>query len=514
MCRNFRKSTQWIFATLLALFMCGAAFAQYDTGSIAGTVFDEQGAIVSEADVSLTNIDTGRTFDVKSNGEGGFVFSALPAGVYRVEAAKTGFSKGIEDRVVLHASEVVRADVNLKVGAFTQEVTVQAQTTTVNTETSDLGLTVESKRVEELPLNGRDFTNLIALVPGSVISAPLFQTSLGGFDTSIIGTAVLLDGADATRIDTNSITTDLGRQQSRVTRASVDSIQEFTVIQGTYSAEYGRSVGNIINVITKSGTNEIHGDVFEFFRNDALDAKNYFAAPDSSTPLRLNQFGGNLGGPIKKDKLFFFANYEGVRQHVTTSTQYDVLNAANRALFVASMQPVVNAIPIGNAGPDPANPAAFDLLDANLLNTLREDTGAIKVDWTPSSRNSFSVRYNINDSDTQTQFGPATGQLAPDFARTQFTKLNWTWNVSPTLLNQAGFAINKESVNDSGGGGGFPGIQCFFCDFGVAPGPAFFSQFSPQTSFQFLDTVTKTAGRHTITAGLDFRWNRSDRALQ
>ncbi|MGA8406992.1 MAG: TonB-dependent receptor [Candidatus Acidiferrales bacterium] len=508
------RITQWMMVAVAALLLSSAAFAQYDTGSIAGTVLDEQGAAVAGASVTLTNVGTGRTFQATANDEGNFVFSALPAGVYRVEAEKTGFSKGVDEGVTLHASEVIRADVKLKVGSFTQQVTVQAQTTAINTETSDLGLTIESKRVSDLPLNGRDFTDLIALVPGSVISAPLFQTSLGGFDTSIIGTSVLLDGADATRIDTNSITTDLGRQQSRVTRASVDSIEEFTVVQGTYSAEYGRSVGNIVNVITKSGTNDLHGDVFEFFRNDALDSRNYFAAPGSPTPLHLNQFGGNVGGPIKKDKLFFFTNYEGVRQEVTNSVQYDVLNAANRALFVPAMQPVVNAIPTGNAGPDPTNPSVFDLYDANLRDTLREDTGSIKVDWTPSSRNSFYVRYNINDSNTQTTYGPAAGQLAPDYARTQFTKLNWTFNVSPTFLNQAGFAINSESVDDFGGGGGFPGIQCFFCDFGVAPGPAFFSQYSPQTSFQFLDTMTKTAGRHTISAGADFRWNRSDRELQ
>src|SRR5271156_1439223 len=298
-----QKMLQFLTILLAALFLCGPAFSQYDTGSIAGTVLDEQGGVVAGATVKVTNTATGRVYEVTTDDEGRFVASALPAGIYRVEAGKAGFSTGVDEGVTLHANEVIRSNVRLKIGSVNQQVTVQAQTTTVNTETSDLGLTVESKRVSDLPLNGRDFTNLIALVPGSVISAPLFQTSLGGFDTSIIGTNVLLDGADATRIDTNSITTDLGRQQSRVTRASVDSIAEFTVIQGTYSAEYGRSVGNLINVITKSGTNELHGGVFEFFRNDALDARNFFAVPGSAAPLRLNQFGGNTGGPIVKDKL-------------------------------------------------------------------------------------------------------------------------------------------------------------------------------------------------------------------
>jgi carboxypeptidase family protein/TonB-dependent receptor-like protein len=514
-----QKMLQFLTILLAALFLCGPAFSQYDTGSIAGTVLDEQGGVVAGATVKVTNTATGRVYEVTTDDEGRFVASALPAGIYRVEAGKAGFSTGVDEGVTLHANEVIRSNVRLKIGSVNQQVTVQAQTTTVNTETSDLGLTVESKRVSDLPLNGRDFTNLIALVPGSVISAPLFQTSLGGFDTSIIGTNVLLDGADATRIDTNSITTDLGRQQSRVTRASVDSIAEFTVIQGTYSAEYGRSVGNLINVITKSGTNELHGGVFEFFRNDALDARNFFAVPGSAAPLRLNQFGGNTGGPIVKDKLFFFVNYEGVRQDVTNSQQFHVLNNADRALFVASMAPVVAALPpandadpliLANGQPSPD----FDLFNANLRNTLREDTGSIKIDWNANSKNAVSFRYNINDSNTSTEYGPSEFQTAPDNARTQFTKLSWTYTISPTLLNQAGFAINKEDVNDFGGGGGFPLLSCFFCDFGDAPGPDLFSQISPQTSFQALDNLTKTIGRHTITSGIDFRWNRSDRELQ
>jgi hypothetical protein len=182
-----------------------------------------------------------------------------------------------------------------------------------------------------------------------VTTGDLGQTSLGGYETFLAGVNILLDGADATRIDSQATSTQLGRQASRISRSSVDSIEEFKVMSSTYSAEYGRSYGDIVNVITKSGGNDLHGELFEFFRNDAFDALNYFAT--QNTPLRLNQFGGNLSGPIIKDKLFFFVNYEGVRQIVHAPTgigPFVVLTAAARAAAVPDMVPVVNALPLPN----------------------------------------------------------------------------------------------------------------------------------------------------------------------
>jgi len=514
MSRRFRQKLHFVIAMFtLVLLASATALAQYDTGTIAGTVRDKSGALIGKAEVKLLNTGTGRELHAASGSNGEYAFPSLPVGHYSITVSMSGFGTAVVSDIVLNAAETRSIDVVLQVGQISQQVTVTAEQASVDTLTSDLNLSVGSKRVSDLPLNGRDFTSLIALVPGSVVSAPLFQTSLSGFDTSIIGTSVLLDGADATRIDTNSITTQLGRQESRITRASVDSIEEFSVLQGNYSAEYGRSVGNIVSVITKSGTNQYHGDLFDYFRNDYLDARNYFAVPGSPAPFRLNQFGGNLGGPLAKDKLFFFVNYEGVRQDITNSERFNVLNDTQRALFVPSMAPVVAAIPRGNGGPVPGS-TIFDYYYANLRNTLREDTGSVRVDYNYSAKHTFTARYNINDSNTQTQYAPADGQTAPNNARSQFAKLSWSYVISPTLLNQAGFAMNKEDVNDFGGGGGFPLLSCFLCDFGVAPGPDLFSQISPQTSYQALDTVTKTAGRHTIHFGADIRWNLSDRELQ
>ncbi len=505
-----------IFLALLILSLAGVATAQLDTGSIQGTVRDTTGAAVPNASVVVVNEGTLQAYRTKSNGSGEYNVPSLPVGSYRVSATYQGFGTSNVLGVALNASEQHRADVVLRPGADTQSVTVTANQAQVNTLSADLGTTIDADRIANLPLNGRDFADLLALVPGSVTSGQFGQTSLGGAETSFAGVNILLDGADATRIDTNATSMQLGRGSARITRASVDSIAEFHVLQGNFSAEYGRSIGDVVNVITKSGTNNLHGEAFEFFRNDALDSQNYFSTPGSKTPLRLNQFGGNIGGPVIKSKLFFFANYEGVRQTVTNTRIYDVLNAAERAKFVPALKPVVAAIPVGNLGPDPLDAAhKFDLFSANNVDTLREDTGSVKIDWDPSDKNKFYVRYNIGDSFTNTTYGPAVGQTAPTPARTQFLKLSNTHIFSPTLLNEAGFGLNSDKVESLGGGGAFPVIafSCFFCNFGVAPGPAVFASIRPQTSYQYIDTLTKVLGRQTFKAGLDIRHNASDEQL-
>ncbi|MEO6924605.1 MAG: TonB-dependent receptor [Bryocella sp.] len=501
--------------TLVMLAVSGTAVAQLDTGSIQGTVRDTTGAAIPNAKVVVTDEGTQRVFRVTSGATGEFTVPTLPVGTYDVSASFKGFQPQNIVGVALNASTSRRVDVTLHPGGESTSVTVTANQTQVNTLGASLGTTIDAARIANLPLNGRDFTDLLALVPGSVTSGQFGQTSLGGAETSFAGVNILLDGADATRIDTNATSMQLGRGGARISRASVDSIAEFHIMQGNFSAEYGRSIGDVVNVITKSGTNNFHGEVFEFLRNDALDARNYFATPGTKTPLRLNQFGGNLGGPIVHNKLFFFANYEGVRQSITNTTIYDVLNAAQRAKFVAAMQPVIAAIPLGNLGPDPKDPVNFDRYSANLLDRLREDTGSVRVDWNPSDRNKFYVRYNIGDSMTNTTYGPAVGQTAPTPAVTQFLKLSNTHIFSPTLVNEAGFGINSNHVESYGGGGNFPELafSCFFCNFGVAPGPATFASIRPQTSYQYLDTVTKVFRNQTLKAGLDIRHNASDELL-
>ena len=510
------NSPRPVMATILLL-LCLAlpAFAQFDTGRIVGTAKDASGAVLAKAQVKVTNLGTGRVYEATTNDQGDYVVPALPVGKYKVEVTQAGFKTSSVTDIILHTGEAARADVSLPVAGGAEAVNVTADANPVNTTTSELGTVIDSRTVTDLPLNGRDFTSLITLVPGAVTTAQ--TNSLGGFETQFAGVNVLLDGADATRIDTNATSTDLGRQQSRISRASLDSIAEFRVLSSTYSAEYGRSMGDVVNVITKSGTNNYHGNIFEFFRNDALDARNYFATTD--IPLRLNQFGGNLGGPIVKDKLFFFVNYEGVRQVVTTPATSSVLTDAARAGAVASMLPVINAIPHANGPAVPGAPQLAEFI-GTLRTDLREDTGSVKVDWNAGNKDTLSFRYNIVDSFTGTQYNSADGSVSPSYSRNHLFKATWNHTFSPTLLNEVGFAFNRPNTDSLGGGNGFPIFQCsafWGCgganDFGLAPGPALFSIRRPQHSFEFLDTLTKITGRHTLKFGADIRKVRSGSGL-
>jgi hypothetical protein len=505
------------FLAISALVFLGSvfAFAQLDTGTIRGTLVDPTGAVIPKARIVCVNMNTQNTYIAQTNGEGAYILPSLPVGNYSISASHEGFKGETVNNIHLNVSESHRVDLTLNVGATTEQVTVTADQLQVDSLSQDLGTTIDAQRIGNLPINGRDFTDLLTLVPGSVTSGQFGQTSLGGAETSFAGVNILLDGADATRIDINATSMQLGHESARITRASVDSIAEFHVLQGNYSAEYGRSIGDVVNVVTKSGSNNVHGDVFEFLRNDYVDARNYFATPGSSTPLRLNQFGGNMGGPLVKNKAFLFSNYEGVRQTITNTSIYDVLNTAQRAKFVPAMAPVVAAIPKGNLGADPNDPTDFDLYSANMPNSDREDTGSVRVDWNPRDNAKFYVRYNINDSLTNTTYGPAMGQNAPTPARSQFLKLSNTYIFSPTLLNEVGFGINSNKVESYGGGGNFPvlAVSCFYCNFGVGPGPATFANIRPQTSYQYVDTLTKQWGRQSIKMGADIRHNLSDEEL-
>jgi Carboxypeptidase regulatory-like domain/TonB dependent receptor len=514
-----------ITITLLLCAIALPAWAQLDTGSIVGVVQDKSGAILPDSKVTITNTRTGQAYEVQTNSAGQYEVPGLPAGSYKLVAEHAGFKTRVVDKIVLYATDRRAIDATLDLGQVSEQVTVTADAITVNTQTSENGATIDEKEVENLPLNGRDFTALMTLVPGSVTTGGFGQTSLGGFESSLAGVNILLDGADATRIDSQATSTQLGRQESRINRASVDSIEEFKVMSGDYSAEFGGSYGDIVNVITKSGGDTFHGGVFEFFRNNGLDAWNYFST--QTTPLHLNQFGGNLGGPIVKEKLFFFVNYEGIRQNVDSpSGLVAVMTAATRAGAVPDMVPVVDSLPL----PIPAlGPVIFPggvvnpylgYYEGNLVNTLSEDTGSVKVDYHVGPRDSLAFRFNIDDSNTSTQYGVAADQVSPSPGRNYLFKGTWDHTFRSNLLNEFGVAFNRPYTASLGGGGPFPIFQCssfWGCGnantFGAAPGPALFSEYQPEHSLQFIDTLTWIKGRHSISAGTNIRQAVTHNAL-
>lgn len=499
------------------------AHAQLDTSTIAGTVSDSTGAAVPGATVVITDTKTDRSFTTKTNAHGEYFAPSLTVSVYRLKFSKSGFRTTTIDGIVLHANGSIAENAVLQVGSVSETVTIHAESITPDTETSSLGTTINADQVSQLPINGRDITDLLALVPGAIqnTGSSVNNDSMGGFPSGQFGANILMDGGDATRVDGNVTFSTFGRGNARITRSSVDNVQEVKVLSSDYSAEYGRAIGDIVDFITKSGSNNLHGEAFEFVRNDVFDARNYFNT-GARVPLRLNQFGGNLGGKILKNKLFYFGNYEGERQRVTTVQVGEtlVLNDAMRSMAVPAMEPVIAMIPHGNGGPaQTINHTKygywFDVLNGTTYSDINENTYALKLDYVPSPKNNFSLRYNYNQSNTYQTYGLAIGQFeeAPEIVR--LGKATWNYTGSETFLNELGFNLNHPHSYQTAGEPQFPQWNCFFCQigFGLAPSPDLFPSDEPSASYQLIDTATKIKGRNQFRFGADIRWNNVGRAL-
>ena len=514
---------------LLAIVVFGALpmFAQFDTGTITGTVTDASGAVMPRATITVTNVGTGIEKKLTTDQNGSFVASSLPYGTYVVGVQAGGFAETKSQPVVLNVGSMVQLNLTLAVAASQETVQVTGTPTTVDTSSSNSGTTLDTNQVSNLPINGRDVSQFLEIAPGSVDSTGFFQGSVNGMENIFTGLNITLDGQSAMRGDINGFLNTEGQEAARITRASVDSIQEIDYSNSGYTAETGHSLGPQMNIITKSGTNSFHGTAYEFFRNDALDATDYFAS--SKQPLRLNQFGGNIGGPIIKNKLFFFANYEGDRTHVTLINALNhTLSAHARSLFVPSLQPILAQfapIPAGcNAIPTPAQciyPNATtgngDLIydPAVLPNTLREDTGSVRLDYNVSDKDRVFFRYNINDSLTDYTYGLNVGQVSPQKLRTQLAKIDETHTFSPTLLNEFSVAINRfYSDTNSNTPTPLAGFAGFFTDLGSLPGPNTFNQITPFADLEVFDNVSKTVGRHTLKFGTQIRINRNNEWLR
>src|SRR6266542_2630473 len=363
--------------------------AQSNSGSITGVVQDQNGAGIASATVTVTNVGTNLTRSVQTDADGRYEVPSLPTGVYKVMANASGFQGATIDSANLAVGEKLRVDVKMTVGEVSALVTVAAQTVT-DTETSNVGDTITAQRVADVPINGRDFTGLLATIPGSVQSTNQFQASINGIPSTFGGSSVLVDGIDAGRVDLNGTSNVLGRIESRVNRVSMDSVQEIQVVEQTYSAQYGQAIGAVINPITKSGTNQFHGSGFEYYRNEALDANDFFnnVSGFPRSKFRLNQFGGNVSGPIAKDKLFFFTNYEGVRQTRGILFRGYVPTAAFRTTFIPSLAPALAVLPLPNTNNSISTNTnndtptkTFEYGEYRVVkdDTLREDTGSIKL---------------------------------------------------------------------------------------------------------------------------------------
>jgi hypothetical protein len=498
----------------IAITFAMTAFGQSNTGSITGVVTDPNGAVVPNATVTVTNQGTNEKRTVQTGSDGRYDVPSLSTGIYTIEVTVSGFQTRSVKDLNLAVGERARADVTMSLTGVDAVVTVQGETR-VETETASIGDTITTARIADNPVNGRDFTQLLATIPGSVQTTHQFNASINGIPSTFGGSSVLVDGIDAGRVDLNGTSNVLGRIESRVNRVSMDSIQEIQVLEHNYSAQYGQALGAVINPITKSGTNQFRGSVFEFYRNEALDANDFFnnANRFPKSEFDLNQFGGNFSGPIKRDKVFFFANYEGVRQTRGILFTAATPTQAFRNSAAPAVLPLIATLPLPTAPlinpltglPDPNK----GIYSEQKNGRLREDTGSVKIDFLHSEKSSFSARYNINDSDTDVPYGVGTDQTAEGTLRVQLFKFSHNYLSSPTTVNEAAFGINHNKTHTGAGPSNLPIVSFLFGDQGIAnPGPAQFNQFRTGVVYQFLDTLSMVKGNHSLKFGTDIRLNR------
>ena len=508
--RNF------VYTPLLLLAAGMACFGQTDTGTILGSVSDASGGVIPNAQITIENQGTNSTLKLNTDSLGNFTSTPLAIGAYRVTVAANGFGTKILSNLALRVSDRMRLPVTLQPGQVRQTVEVSGQTPLIDTASTTLGGVVTEQQVHDLPINGRSVSSLLALVPGVELNGSGNQLSVGGKGTfsNEGGLHFLLDGGDASRVDYDDMNNTYGSSAGRVSRASVDAVQEFRVYTDFYSAEYGQTQGGVINLITKSGTNVFHGSLFEYFRNEKLDARNFFNPPPNYKPAyRLNQFGGTLGGAIVHNKLFFFADYEGVRQRNGNILIAVVPTAATRATAVPVIQAALSNLPLPNGSLSAADPR-FGNFTESVSNPLTENTGVMKVDWNVSQVDHVTVRYNANQNLTQTYTGVALGQVQTAPGMMQLGMIGYSRTITPNVVNEANVYYNRFHVDPLASNNATV-LASPIINFGEGSGvgPGLFNLRVANNSITELDNLTWVRGRHQWKFGGQIIRNQPNKEL-
>ncbi len=455
---------QFTSAVLTFILTAASASAQVSAG-LSGTVTDPSGAALSGAAVTAKNVDTGAARTTVTNAEGHYQFFSLPVGQYELRGAKAGFKEEVRTGVHLVVGQSATLDMELPVGESNQKITVSGDAPLVGVTTESIAGLVGERQIKDLPLNGRSYDELLTLNPG-VVNFTWEKTGGIGVSNSTTGNnfavegnrpqqnLFLLNGVEFTGAAENNMQPGGASQEL----LGVDAVREFNLLLDSYGAEYGKRPGAQVLIVTQSGTNQLHGSLFEFLRNNALDAPNYFDT-GSAPGFERNQFGGSLGGPIQKNKTFLFGNYEGLRQHLH-QTGVDLVPDANARLGYlpcklvspapspcpASGMAFVGVSPLIDAWPAPS-PGAPDfggISEAfnNPLQTIHDDFGTVRLDRIFSSKDTLNAAYTIDDS---ADFTPTSTNLYStdvESLREQVASVEETHVFSASLLNtaRAGFS--------------------------------------------------------------------------
>jgi hypothetical protein len=572
------------FAILILFLTVTAGWAQTFRGTILGTVTDTTGAVVPGATITIRNVDTGLLRTTESQADGSYRVPELPIGTYDVTVEKPDFQTSVTNIVRVEVSAERRVDSVLKPGAVKEQITVSGEELPeIETTSDNLGGTLTQESVKDLPINGRDYTKLIYLNPGVAGSPDQITDSPGSFGEFSMNGArgrsnnYLLDGTDMNDGYRNDPAINQGGVFATPSAIlPIDAVSDMAVLSN-FQPEYGRNGGAVVNIVTRSGTNQLHGSFFEYFRNNALDARNFFNTSDQpKSPFHNNQFGGSIGGPIVKDKTFFFLDYEGQQERVGVVTLACVPEPARIAVDEAANgvpNPVISALLARNPWPAPDHPismaeasnAAYDTGCPNGPNATAITPSSngltsmiAKIDQAFNQNNILTGRYFFGDS---TQSFPlalnATGGQLPGFntvtpTRVQLVAISYVHVLSSTKVNEARFGWNRfaegffpqdQSFHPSsiglctasnapggtalgptcsGSGPADSGLPIILVSVTPSGGSSFFAQpgansadprHRVDTNYQFIDGFSWKINKHDLKFGFEFRRTSIDQYL-
>ena len=529
----------WAFCLLAA----PRSLAQETTATLFGTVRDQQKASVAKTRITATNEQTSFSRGTVSDENGNYILPLLPVGNYELTAEASGFQKYLQTGITLTINQVARADIELIVGSLAEVVQVTSETGLVNTQNGTLGQVINQRKIQDLPLNGRNFLQLATLqagiTPGISLISEFTPSHPGQVTFNANGLRqqsnnFLLDGADNND----------GFLGTAAGVPSPDALQEFRILTNAYSAEYGRGGGSVVNVVTRGGTNDFHGSLYEFFRNDVFDARNFFS---SKVPaLKQNQFGGTFGGPIRKDQIFFFGSYEGFRQRqgITASSVIpslleragDFSKSATKPVDPITRQRFANdVIPASRINQIAGNILALlpapnrgpNQLSATNNGSTDSDQFTARIDHNLTRKDNFSARYFYENGSSFKPFTNPPPINVPGFPfsdnyRFQNLVLSDVHNFSPQVINELRFAYSRTrtcynkpgyQIDPKSLGFNYPilggaNIPLIFMSGLTAIGTSSETNgLRRDNIFQYQDHVTYLRGRHNLRAGVDIYRN-------
>ena len=522
---------------LLTSFTLGQA--QSTNASLGGRITDPANALIVDATVEAISGGTNIRYQCMTNGSGEYHLANLPPASYRLEIQKSGFKKLVKPDVVLHVQDALRIDLQMTLGDVSETVMVESGAPLVNTESATVSTVINRTFVDNIPLNGRSFQTLIDMTPGVVVTPSTFndqgQFSVNGqradanyFTVDGVSANFGVTGFIAMMQSASGSLPALSASGGTNSLVSVDAMQEFRIQTSTFAPEFGRTPGGQISIATRSGTNAFHGTLFEYFRNDVLDAKDWFVNFNGlqKPAERLNDFGGVLGGPFVKDKTFFFFSYEGQRLRQPSSMQTVVPDSQSRQQAPTALRPYLNAFPVANG---PGLAAGVAQFNASFSNPSSLDAYSIRIDHLLRSRLNLFGRYNFSPSNMD-QRGPffssgrvlsATNSLS---SAVHTGTVGLTQMISPEVSNEvranySNHRIGIDFVMDNfGGATPIPDSILFPAGITSANGTFLFivlgvGQYvhgkqgtTEQRQVNLIDNLSVTKGSHQLKFGVDYRW--------